>query len=496
MGKLTKEKFFYIFLFINSIVWIFVEMVKQTMSIDAQEAVIWGELHDFGTNKHPPLSGWIMSFCYNTFGQNDIIAYVLGQIFLILGLIFIYKLAKFFMSEEKSICASMIMTVCFYYTYMVFIDNFNCNIMLMGLIPAISYYYYKAVKEGKTSDWVIYGIVSGLAVITKYQIVFFFLALFIHLVIFERKEFLRKGLYIAVIIGTVIIAPHVLWLFKHDFFSFSYMVDQATGSEDDVSSVIQRIFFPIKFVGDQILSLGACYFVYALLAIYSKNISIGNKEGKIGDKIFLLSICFVPMVAQGLMGAFTGNMLHGVWGSIMVCFGGIILFYFFPIQFQKDEFKFFVKTIIPVLILIIIAIMLVFHLHIKRAYIYPYDSVINDFHRIWAEKTNNAPLKYVGGDIAYTPQFRIYDKTHPFVLLESFEYKNPWYDHEDILKSGALIIAKTPESLDYRTRDAVYLLPEDYKIDTVEYTFKYRNKLGKEKEYLVYYTIIPPQTEN
>ncbi len=496
MIKLSKEKFLYIFLLINSFLWICVELFRKIISIDAMEAVVWGELADFGTNKHPPFSGWLMAAFYNIFGQYDFLAYILGQLCLIIGLIFIYKFSKFFLSEEKSICASMIMTVCYYYTYTVFIDNYNCNILLMGIIPAIGYYYYKAIKDGKTFDWILFGFLSGIAFLTKYQIVFFFLALFLHLCICEKKQFLKwKGVYIAALIGSMVIAPHIIWLYKYDFFSFSYMVSQATGLADESSSIMQRLIFPLKFVTDQILSLIVCFIVYGLLAIYAKNISIGNKDGNISDKILLLSICFVPAVAQGLMGAFTGNMLHGVWGSIMVSFSGIAMFYFLPIEFKKDEFKYFIKTIIAAIILILLTVVIVSQVQTKRQFSYPYKTVLADFHRIWDEKTNNAELKYVGGNIGFTAQFRIYDETRPNVILESFGYKSPWYNHEDIINSGILVIAKSPEKLLYRTKDAVHLLPEEYEIPVNEYKFTVKNCFGKEKDYTIYYTVIPPKND-
>jgi 4-amino-4-deoxy-L-arabinose transferase-like glycosyltransferase len=494
---LSKNKIFYIFLIINGILWTCIQFFRHCISIDAMEAIVWGELIDFGTNKHPPLSGWIMSGAYNMCGEHDFIAYILGQLSIIIGLIFTYKLAKFFLSEEKAICSSLIMTVCYYYTYTVCIDNFNPNFLSMAIIPAIAYFYYKAIKEAKAIDWILFGVICGLGVLNKYQIVFLFFAIFIHFILFERQQFRKKGMYLAILAGGAVIAPHVLWLIKNDFFSFAYMIDQASGMvEEEGPAVSDRIFFPIKFIADQIGSLVCCYVVYALLALYSKNISLGNKEGSKSDKVFLLSICFVPALSQGLMGFFTGNMVHGIWGSIMVSFAGVVMFYFLPIEFKKDEFNHFIKLLIITVILIACAITIFFQVQTKRQILYPYEENIEYLHNVWNEKTNNAPLKYVGGNIGYSTHFRVYDKTHPHVVLESFGHKNPWEDHEDILKSGIIVIAKTPEKLIYRTKDAVYLLPEDYEIEINEYHYNVKNNIGKTKEYFIYYSVIPPQQDS
>ena len=52
-----------------------------------------------GTNKHPPLSGVPAAWFYDWFGNAGI--YILSQVCVLLGFIYIYKLAKCFL-EEKS----------------------------------------------------------------------------------------------------------------------------------------------------------------------------------------------------------------------------------------------------------------------------------------------------------------------------------------------------------------------------------------------------------
>lgn len=60
MDILKKRKFFYIFLIINALAWSILGLSRNIIGNDALEAISWGELVDFGTNKHPPLSGWLM----------------------------------------------------------------------------------------------------------------------------------------------------------------------------------------------------------------------------------------------------------------------------------------------------------------------------------------------------------------------------------------------------------------------------------------------------
>ena len=497
MKKITKEeKYFYLFLIINSVLWTCVQLLRTSLSIDAMEAVTWGELISFGTNKHPPLSGWLMAGFYNLCGQHDFAAYILGQICIFTGLVFIYKLAKFFMSKEKALCSSMILTCCYYYTYIVFIDNFNCNYLSMAIWPAIAYYFYKSIKENKLRDWIIFGITSGLGVLAKYQVPFLFIALFLYLLICDRKQFKQKGIYIAVLSGLIVILPHIMWLFKTNFFSFTYMTGRTeigTHNTPKFLLAFARITFPVKFILDQILSVAGCIALYLILALHAKNISINKDKNNFSDKVFLFCITCIPALAQGLMGAITGNRVPGIWGSIMVSFVGIALFYFFPIKFNERSFKFFMKWIYILMGLWLTALSIFAFTQVKYPISYPHKQIMTDFDKIWSEKTNNSQLKYVGGGIDYIFQFRLYNKQHPTAVLETFGYKNPWADHNDILKSGMLILDNTPENTINRVKEMVVLLPDTYTPDEPqEYKFTVKSKFGRTKEYSFYYIIIPP----
>ena len=244
-----KEKLFYLYVVINMILWTILESFRTVISRDAMEAVNWGELLSFGTNKHPPLSGWLAGGVYNLFGHNDIAIYLLGQLCVAIGLIFIYRLSKNFLDEDKAICSTMILTPCFYYSFHPFYDNFNCNIISMLLWPIMIYYFYNAIKENKIKDWSIVGFTAGLSVLAKYQVVFVFLPMFLYILFFARESFKKLGVYLAVIFATIIIIPHIIHLYNNDFFSFCYLMERTESTVEPNSGfhLFDRIMFPTKF---------------------------------------------------------------------------------------------------------------------------------------------------------------------------------------------------------------------------------------------------------
>ena len=111
---------------------------------------------------------------------------------------------------------------CLTYSYMSGFDGFNPNFLMFVFLPVITYYLYKCIDENKLYYWVILGICTGLAFLSKYQFVLLFLSLLIYLLIFKRRVFKEKGIYIVFVLSLVIFLPHLMWLFNHDFFSFLY----------------------------------------------------------------------------------------------------------------------------------------------------------------------------------------------------------------------------------------------------------------------------------
>lgn len=491
---MEKKKIFYIFLFVSTLLWSICATLRNVISIDAIEAICWGNLIDFGTNKHPPLSGWLAAGSYNLFGQHDFVIYILGQICILVGFIYIYRLAKFFLSEEKAFCSVMILQACAYYTYFVFIDNFNCNVLLMALWPMCTFYFYKSIRENKLLDWVLFGVVSGLGFLGKYQIVFLFFAMLLYLIFIKREQFRQKGMYIAILTGLLVILPHVIWLYKTDFFSFSYMIGRThshTNNLPEILTKLSHLFYPLKFVGGQIGTLAGCFVLYFFTIIQTGNFNFKNIEGSKSDKLFLLLIFFVPILTQGFMGFVTGDRVPAIWGSIMVGFVGIMMFYFLPVRFKEDTFKFFTKLSYAAMVLSSICVCIFALLQTQFFISYPYQKIMPDFEKMWAEETANSPLKYVGGDIGYIFQFAHYNPQKPKVILETFGHKNPWIDHEDVLNSGAIIVGEH-ENMTQLTKSLIILLPTDYKVTSRKYTAAMCNILGKCEQREFFYTIVPP----
>ena len=488
--KISKKQIFYIFLIIHALVWTLVQFLRNIVSVDAMEAISWGELISLGTNKHPPLSGWIMAGIYNAIPY-DFIIYLTGQLCIILGFIYIYKLAKYFITEEKAFCSVMILESCYYYSYYIFVNSYNCNVLLMGLWPVIIYYFYKSIKQNKLSDWLILGVTSALGFLAKYQIVFLLFGMLLYLIFTKKELFKKKEIYLAFSLFILCCLGHIIWLHNTDFFSFAYMLERTHSETHNLPYILVKIshlFYPVKFLTGQLIAVASCIFIYLLTAWQCGF----EKDEKIkDDNWFLICMLVLPIILQGLVGAVTGNRIPSVWGTMMIGLTGICLFYYFPFKFKDNTFDFFTKLTYLSMLLSLLIVVVYGIAQEEFVIAYPHKKIMADFEKIWSKRTNNAPLKYVAGENPFI--FRYYYPTHPTTILETFGAKNIWIDHKDVIKSGALIVSPKLERTVKLTKEAVYLLPDNYKIKPEKYTVEVCNKLGSCDEKTLYYVIIAPK---
>ena len=97
----------------------------------------------------------------------------------------------------------------------------------------------------------------------------------------------------------------------------------------------------------------------------------------------------------------------------------------------------------------------------------------------------------MGGYIEWTLPLAIYGDNHPKALLDTYGYPDPWTDYEKMKRTGVMVIDRTAEKVIKQARHLIPYLPEEYEINPTEYRFNVKNALNQEREYKIYYYIVP-----
>lgn len=488
--ELTQEKKLFIgFLVAHFLVWSLICAIRMVLPTDTLEGIWWGSLFSLGNPKHSPLAGWLTYFTYNTFFQWDMILYFMSQAFIIAGFIYVYKLAKCFLNESQAMLSVIVLEGCWIYSYITGYYGFNPDVVLLCMLPAITYYFYKCMNTNRLYYWVMLGVFVGISFLDKYQTGMLIAAMALWALIFNRKVFISKYFYLAVSIAFVIFLPHLLWLIKYDFLPFLYYSEKLR-----TISIYRYIIEPVSFFIMQLSLIAGAVVIFMVNKIRQKSeFSIRKEIDKNGW--FLIILTAVPIIILLIMTVSTGSNVRPQWGYLFWYMIGIMLFYFIPTETDTKDFKTILKCSCIVMLLIFLSFgtMLV----VEKSYRsrYPAVQVCEDFKQIW-ESRYKTPFKYIGGLIDFTYPITIYGESHPINIMDTYGYENIWIDENDLKKHGALIISKRSKELRKYVKSACPYLPDDIEVKPEKYRFKLVNSLGLSREYKMYYFIVPPEKDS
>ncbi len=481
-----EHKMFIIFLIVNIFLWLGVAMIRTVLPTDALEGIYWGSLHDFGTPKHPPLAGWITYWVYNAF-KTDLSVYVVSQAFILLGFIYIYKIARIFLEPKRAILSTMMLEGCWVYGYIVEYYGFNPDVVLLGLLPFLTYHFYKCMNSKKWYDWVILGVIVGICFLNKYQTLLIFVPMLIWAIMFRREVFKSKWFYISALIAFLIFLPHLAWMIKYEFFPLMYFEGEFADN-----SWLTHITSTLLFAVMQFALIAGTIAMFVSLKLLQKSpfklIDIKKDE----KTWFLILFSLIPLLIHLTMGICGGGTMRPRWGFEFMYLIGIIMFYFFPTKdISKKEFNFI--TGFAYFAMLVIFIVMGTLLSVEKNYRsrYPVAHIYNDMQTFWNE-SQKTPLKYLGGYIEWTLPLTIYQEPHPQIILDTHGYKNPWIDETDLKASGILIIDRTVDDVVSEAKKSCPYLEDDFKIEPKEYKFTVTNAFGQEREYIIHYFIVPP----
>lgn len=487
--EINLKKIFIIFLILHIIVWSVLPLVRQIMPIDAMECIYWGGLTDFGTNKHPPLAGWIAYFVYNLLGKTDFSIYLLGQVSIITGFIYLYKLGKIFLTKTASMLAVMILEACFVYTYMGIYDGFNPNFLLLAFLPIITYYFYKSIHEKTIWNWVKLGIFVGLSFLAKYQTLMLFIPLFIYLLITSigREQFKKKGIYIAAFIAFIIVLPHIIWLVNHEFFSLNYFIVCEERYAGFYHGPLKYLWSPFIFLFNQFAAVAGVAFIYFTALWFSKE-KIMKSNISSEDKKFLVCAGIVPIFLQSLNGL-NGNYMILQWGYSLLFMSGILLFCYFPFKLSDKVIKYMISWVFAAMFITFVVLAIVFTTEKNFANRFPVEQVTNTLNQIYEAETGQK-MKYIGGFIELSIPLSLYNQGKYTAVLNTYKYPNPWTDENDLKRTGVIVLGRDPRLMDGYIEATVPTITD--KPEMKPFSFIVKSVVGRERVYNMFYAIILP----
>ncbi len=468
--KLNKNLI--VFLLCHLVVWSVLPIIlRPNLPMDSSEALVWGFIGEWGTNKHPPVSGLMAAIMYFLSGSHPASLYVLSQLFVIGGLFYIYKLAEKFFDENKAVISALILEAVAYYSMVT--PEYNVNIIALFLWPAATYYFYLGLTQNKLKEWVLFGIFAALNILTKYVSGILLLCLGAYLVFTKQGRVRLKSwkIWFAAVIAIAMIVPHIIWLAEHDWFVIDYFLGRSGGGKT-LPYGLAHIVYPFKFLSAQALTSALALIILFMARYFSpKEKSLISSD----NRRFIFFAGVLPVLVMAVISLVLGIKLKSMWGSPVMYMLGICFFTWLPFSISKN-YKSLLKACYGALILFALA----FALQCGLTKSAKFNLNAADF----TAHVKGNDYAYVGGSVWLASTVGAYASNHPNVLFLMDEKTNPWIDMADVKQKGILVVDENLWA--YQNYQKTFANLPEPKV----YLLQAKNILGKVKEHKLYYGVI------
>jgi 4-amino-4-deoxy-L-arabinose transferase-like glycosyltransferase len=425
-GKVNKTLI--IFLFVHLIVWTLIPgLSNNNLPLDTIEALAWGSNLDWGFNKHPPLSAFLVEIFYQIFGNQDWAYYFLSQIFVVSAFFIVFKFSKdFFKNPILGLISILLLEGIYFYNFTT--PEFNVNVCQLPFWALSVLYCWKGFEDNKTINWFLFGLFAALGILSKYLFIYLLIAMDIFFIYMIVKKKINFKCLISLIPFFLILSPHLIWLTDNDYITIAYGFHR-TGTGDQ--NFLDHLFHPIIFLGKQIGILIPLFVMFLFIVLKLKT-KFDFKDKKL---LFLLTINIVPILLMFLTSMIMGVKIRTMWMTPFYLFFGVLLVYIFQSQINLNKLKGFASIFFILFIFSPFAYAYVSITQTDKRTDYRGDLIALLLEKSWKDYTDNE-IKSVVGDEWFGGN-----------LVYQLKPRPKWYDvsKNTLTLKGGFVLANHPK---------------------------------------------------
>lgn len=433
-----SDKWFYGFLILHVFFWTLAPtLVRMALPLDAMEGTTWGHQLEWGYDKNPYLNAWLTQTAVFLGGKSGWMIYLFSQLCVAACFWVVWEFGKKFLNPLYALVAVILLAGAQYYNLHAI--DFNDNTLETGLWPLTVWFFYLALSKQQTRDWLLTGFFAGLAIMTKYYSALLLIPMFFFLCYRaeNRQSFRQPGIYLAALLFTLIVIPHFIWLFQHDFITVTYAVDRVS----EAPSLSRHFVNPTVFAWEQI-EVFLIPLALSILLILGKKPIFEQKRILLTpyDREFLLVIGLGPFLLTLLIGAVAGMHLRAGWGAPLLTFWTLILLVILQPQLTIARLQRFLLCGA----LLLITIVLAYCYSLTKAgnqssANYPGVMMAHNLTHQW-HNTYHTRLEYVAGERWLAGNIAFYSTDDPSVYIDWNPKVSPWIKEEQLKQQGALFV--------------------------------------------------------
>jgi 4-amino-4-deoxy-L-arabinose transferase-like glycosyltransferase len=193
----------------------------QGLHPDMTELLDWSRHLAWGY-KHPPLAAAIVWLWFSVFPVAEWSYYLLAMLMPAIALWIVWRLSADYLDIEKRVFGIALLTLVPFFNFHAL--KFNVNTVLMPLWAATTLWFLRSYTTRSALYAALAGAGAAACMLGKYWSIFLIAGLVVAALIDKRRGayFRSAAPWITVLVGSVVLAPHLVWLSQHDFAPFGY----------------------------------------------------------------------------------------------------------------------------------------------------------------------------------------------------------------------------------------------------------------------------------
>ncbi len=444
--ELNPQRLFYGICLLHLLIWTLGPLLLRTgLPNDVAEGIAWGYQWQLGYNKHPPLAAWLLALATQLGGDPEWPAYLLAQLLLLSGFWAVWRLAGKMLPPWPALASVMLLEGVIFYNLKS--TTFTPDTLQTPIWAFATLFYYQALTTHRREYWWLVGLFSGLAVLTKYQVIVLFIAMLCVLLFTSRgRESLKTtGPYQAILIGLLITAPHFYWSWQAGFPEILYglvNVNKAHDASIQPSFLYRHLLPPLLNLKNVVATLLPVFVLGAFL--YSRE-RVNTTASK-WQRDYVLLMGLTPYLFTLLASLFTGGDFAARWNIPDFYLVGLLIMLWLRSPLSAVQIRRFMVAFLTILLLVPA---------VRFGYIryrlytpsrtgdyfrdFPAREVTEQVQNLW-RKHYSKPLRYVAGRHYLVALVAAYAESHPAAYFDWQPSQSAYIDEAAMRQAGAVFL--------------------------------------------------------
>jgi 4-amino-4-deoxy-L-arabinose transferase-like glycosyltransferase len=413
---------------------------------DMLENHVWGIRWQWSNSKHPPLFGWLTALWFDIFPRTDFNYRLLAALNIGLTLVTMLAIARRFLTPDQQRAAVMVAIVIPPLGFAAF--TYNANSAMLPFWAGTILFYLRVIERRQWPDAAALGALAAGAILSKYFAGVLLLALFCHALSNRRtRAILASRLtLLAAFVFCLLVAPHVLWLFRNDFTPITF----AAAGQGDATAATQALR-QLEFLIAQPLYALPGLAVLGLLRRPGDGaplFDLGQVRAALGtvtgQALAWAGLLTVPVAM--LLALIVGSPLTSNWTVPVFCVVPILLVLLLPAGIAARMRRWTVGLSLGFMALMLAISPIIRAEIIGRAAVnaaVPLAAIATAAGDLWTA-SHDGPVAFVAGDNDAVYAASFYLPARPQVVRDPDLSSQPWAPADKVAVHGLLIICSDP----------------------------------------------------